>query len=453
MELEEEKIVDSEGNIHKIVEVLGKGGQGIVYRCLDKDVAIKVVLRDGDFIKDKKSLEQYEKSVLNLSFKPIERHFPMSIPLVTLRGKQGYVMKMAEGYKPLKTFLKKPSILENEEKDGIFKINDAIQELCKDNHHMALSLSYYSQTQGLRSQLKILTHLAKLLFRLQSNGLVYGDLNLNNMFYKDNSAFLIDADNVRYESENEKALCVIFTPNYAALEISQTSKNSDTTNYNTMLSDTFSFAIIAYELLNMVHPFDGNRADGDVENFIELPWIEDREDDSNRSRGLLPFFLTGDLKNLLAQCFEEGKKDPLKRPTMPLFIESLEKASLQVLECENCSMTYYDRECEICPYCDAKKPIRLVATSYYQNSEVFYFASNFINPIFLPITLFKGIEVVESEREFAEIADNILIFHHDIQQEKTLINDKRLDHYRIEIDLEKELTISYNDFLIKVQKC
>ncbi|WP_187852691.1 protein kinase domain-containing protein [Helicobacter pylori] len=452
MELEEEeKIVDSEGYTHKIVEVLGKGGQGIVYRCLDKDVAIKVVLRDGDFIKDKKSLEQYEKSVLNLSFKPIERHFPMSIPLVTLRGKQGYVMKMAEGYKALKTFLKKPSILENEEKDGIFKINNAIQELCKDNHHMALSLSYYSQTQGLRSRLKILTHFAKLLFRLQSKGLVYGDLNLNNVFYKDNSAFLIDADNVRYESE--KALCVIFTPNYAALEISQTSKNSDTTNYNTMLSDTFSFAIIAYELLNMVHPFDGNKADGDVENFIELPWIEDSEDDSNISRGLLPYFLTGDLKNLLAQCFEEGKKDPLKRPTMPLFIESLEKASLQVLECENCSMTYYDRECKDCPYCDAKKPIRLVATSYYQNSEVFYFASNFTNPIFLPITLFKGIKVVESEREFAEIADNILIFHHDIQQEKTLINDKRLDHYRIEIDLEKELTISYNDFLIKVQKC
>lgn len=27
-----------------------------------------------------------------------------------------------------------------------------------------------------------------------------GDLNLNNVFYKDNSAFLIDADNVRYES-------------------------------------------------------------------------------------------------------------------------------------------------------------------------------------------------------------------------------------------------------------
>ncbi|KMT68542.1 serine/threonine protein kinase [Helicobacter pylori] len=136
---------------------------------------------------------------------------------------------------------------------------------------------------------------------------------------------------------------------------------------------------------------------------------------------------------------------------MPLFIESLEKASLQVLECDNCSMTYYDREHEICPYCDAKKPIR--ATSYYQNSEVFYFVSNFTDPIFLPTTLFKGIEVVKSEWEFAEIADNILIFHHDIQQEKILINDKRLDHYRIEIDLEKELTISYNDLLIKVQKC
>lgn len=133
-----------------------------------------------------------------------------------------------------------------------------------------------------------------------------GDLNLNNVFYKDNSAFLIDADNVRYESE--KALCVIFTPNYGALEISQTSKNSDTTNYNTMLSDTFSFAIIAYELLNMVHPFDGNGADGGVENFIELPWIEDSENDSNRSCGLLPFFLTRDFIKLSNKSFRINQK-------------------------------------------------------------------------------------------------------------------------------------------------
>ena len=60
MELEE--IVDSERNIHKTIEVLGKGGQGIVYRCLDKDVAIKVVLRDGDFIKDKESSNNMKKA-------------------------------------------------------------------------------------------------------------------------------------------------------------------------------------------------------------------------------------------------------------------------------------------------------------------------------------------------------------------------------------------------------
>ncbi len=62
MELEEEKIVDSEGNIHKIVEVLGKGGQGIVYRCLDKDVAIKVVLRDGLSLKTKNLLNNMKKA-------------------------------------------------------------------------------------------------------------------------------------------------------------------------------------------------------------------------------------------------------------------------------------------------------------------------------------------------------------------------------------------------------
>nr|WP_237015128.1 hypothetical protein [Helicobacter pylori] len=62
MELEEEKIVDSEGNIHKTIEVLGKGGQGIVYRCLDKDVAIKVVLRMGISSKTKNLLNNMKKA-------------------------------------------------------------------------------------------------------------------------------------------------------------------------------------------------------------------------------------------------------------------------------------------------------------------------------------------------------------------------------------------------------
>lgn len=47
---------------------------------------------------------------------------------------------------------------------------------------------------------------------------MYGDLNLNNVFYKDNLVFLIDVDNVCYESE--KVLCVIFMFNYGVLEIS-----------------------------------------------------------------------------------------------------------------------------------------------------------------------------------------------------------------------------------------
>ncbi|WP_104748154.1 protein kinase [Helicobacter cetorum] len=450
MELEEIiEFIDSKGHIHKITEILGEGAQGRVYRCLDKDTAIKVVLKDGVFIKDEKSLKEYEKSIQNLRLKPIEEHFSMSIPLATLKDKQGYVMKMAESYEPLKTLLKRPNVLENEEKEGKLKINSVIKELCGDNLPMALSLSYYAQTQGLKSRLKILTHLAMLLFRLQSKGLVYGDLNLNNVFYKDNSAFLIDADNVSYESE--KAL-LIFTPNYGSLEISQAVKNSDTTKYNTMLSDTFSFTILAYELLTMIHPFNGAMADDSIENHIELPWIEDGTDTSN-SEQVLPCFLTKDLKDLFRAMFEEGKTNPLKRPTMPLLIESLERASLQVLECKNCFMTYYDREHEICPYCDAKKPIRLIATSYYQNKEIFYFASNFTDPIFLPKTLFQGIEIVKNEQKFVEIVDDILVFYHNIEQENILVNDKKLYHHKIEINLEQELKIQYNDFIIKVQKC
>ena len=54
--------VDEYQNVHIQDEVRGRGGQGIVYRPKDPDLAIKLVIDSkGNPVTDKKSVEKYSK--------------------------------------------------------------------------------------------------------------------------------------------------------------------------------------------------------------------------------------------------------------------------------------------------------------------------------------------------------------------------------------------------------
>jgi DNA-binding helix-hairpin-helix protein with protein kinase domain len=130
---------------------------------------------------------------------------------------------------------------------------------------------------------------------------------------------------------------------------------------NSIYSDIYAFGILSYLLLTTTHPFDGiglEEADWDDEKSEqkqrwELPWIEDSNDDSNKSskglKGILT--ITKELYALFHKLFEEGKENKYKRPTLPIWIENLEKSACKTIKCINCIVHTTYVNCSIISYC------------------------------------------------------------------------------------------------------
>ena len=120
---------------------------------------------------------------------------------------------------------------------------------------------------------------------------------------------LVDVDFLQSESVVLESAA---TPGYAAPEVfTQQSGVTGT-------SDAFAFAVIAFEVLTLTHPFLGDQVHhGEVEMLNraysgELPWIEDEHDPSNRSAYGLPraAILVGGLLDCARNAFTAGVRQP-----------------------------------------------------------------------------------------------------------------------------------------------
>jgi serine/threonine protein kinase len=157
-------------------------------------------------------------------------------------------------------------------------------------------------------------------------------------------------DNVRHKTGITSN---IFTPFYGAPEIVSFRSS------NTPMSDSFSFAVIAFELLTLSHPLIGDYvSDGEPELEEkalngELPWIEDARDKINSSSTgfASSVFITPLLNKLFHRIFEDGLNDPDKRPDMYEWYDALCKSTNNLLKCPSCKIFYpYDtkHKCTIC---------------------------------------------------------------------------------------------------------
>jgi len=247
----------------------------------------------------------------------------------------------------------------------------------------AKKIVHYYKTGGLRRRLHALYKCASLLARLHGNGMVYGDISPNNIFISegtdDISVWLIDADNIRFEIS--KGGSVVYTPKYGAPELLQ-SKDAGRPS-----SDCHAFAVVAFYLLSLIHPFVGKKVDGtdegdwaDEENNDEdiedkayaglFPWVDDQDDDSNSSDSGLPrsLLLSEKLAMLFERTFGKGRISSWLRPTIYHWSEALAQASDMTIICPNCEMSYYYDYAEDginkCPYCDTPRPAILILESY-----------------------------------------------------------------------------------------
>ena len=342
------KKVDERKNTHfydKEKDLLGQGGQGAVYRTSDGDVALKI--DDGNT-----SLEEFRQKIERLIYKPLPRHLNIIMPMHLLKEEKGYVMKLLDSYKPLKEITPDGVV---PDKYKIESCPEFARELYEKDSISAQKIAHYHATGSLRRRLFILQSVAATLCELHLHGMAYCDLSPNNIFITDDEiplVKLIDADNIEYGSIIKSA---VYTPHYEIPEIDKGGSNS-------IYSDCYAFGILAFYLLTMTYPFIEPERDWDDEpsqsKFIwQNPWIEDSFDSScARHDGLRGELSTAPFDELFHRCFEAGKENKSLRPTMPEWIEVINKAVNKTIKCPKCDMSYYNDYFEKCPFCDSIKP-------------------------------------------------------------------------------------------------
>lgn len=375
--------VDEYQNVHIQDKVLGQGGQGVVFRTKDPDLAIKLVTDEsGTPVTDEESVERYSKRFKRVRLLPLPENLNISVPAALLQNNAGYVMQLLSEMVPFSHFWLDGKSAEKIGPDDIPAWLSAMPE------NEAKKIVHYYRTGGLRRRLHALYKCASLLARLHGNGMVYGDISPNNIFISegldDSAVWLIDADNIRFEITTGGS--VVYTPKYGAPELVQGKDGGRPS------SDCHAFAVVAFYLLSLIHPFVGKRVDGtdegdwaDEENDDEdiedkayaglFPWVDDQGDDSNSSDSGMPrsLLLTEKLITLFEGTFGPGRTSPLLRPTIYHWPEALAQAADMTVTCPGCSMNYYydfihpETEDHNCPYCKTQRPQVLILESYRWN--------------------------------------------------------------------------------------
>lgn len=368
-------LVDEYGNIHHPKEELARGGQGVVFRTSDSDLAIKQPLdASGNPDMNANLRERFQ----NIRLLPLPHRIRISLPLAILRDEPGYVMRLLNGMKPFEAF-EMNSTTQKSLKEAVDSGNLECPEwLTKiPDQKGLLRLLNYTRTGSTRRRLFALSQCASILARLHSAGLVYGDISPKNVFVGEGESrdvWLIDADNLRIEMREGGT--AVYTPHYGAPEIVQ---GRDQARPRT---DCWAFAVLAFQTLSLCHPFIGKKvlkpdsdeagwdaepaesgapADLDEQAYAGyLPFIDDKDDDTNAAvPGLsLPRELvaTPRLIRLFQETFGFGRTQPHRRPAMMFWALELARAFDQLVTCPNCEMSYFADKHRECPYCNAQRP-------------------------------------------------------------------------------------------------
>jgi eukaryotic-like serine/threonine-protein kinase len=339
-------LIDEEGHKHFIEKKLGQGGQGAVYTTKDKNIVIKVVLDEtGNIVKNEKKYNEYKNNIDEIRILNLSKKINVAKPILMLeKPYNGYIMRLVSDMMPIK------KIMIPEKEEGLSE--------------------FYKKTGGLERRLKVLKNLASILLKLHSQSIVYADISPENIFISSdldyNEVWLIDADNMRYQIDFTKP---IYTPGYGATEIVKGISSNNT------YSDIYSFALLAYELLTTISPFEGelvinggedswDSEDLDNEETSEdyymkaekgdVPWVNDLEDDRNFTEKGIPseIVISKNIMELFHKTFsEEGRKSSNERPSMREWYDVLAKASNALIKCKECGNSFYIGN-NSCPFCD-----------------------------------------------------------------------------------------------------
>ncbi len=339
-------VVDVTGAIHRLAaEPLGRGGQGVVFRTRSPDIAVKLITTEaiperergqgpGRRLEsilasrtfeprvDEKARAALGERLEDVLLLPLDE-LQIARPLAALKHHAGYAMRLLTDMVPIRSLIA-PAGTED-------------------------LAGFYVRTGGLRRRLRVLAKAARLLSRLHSIPVVYGDISPNNVFISQDvsrdEVWLIDPDNLRLEGARGPT---VYTPGFGAPEVLQQRTRSTT------LSDAWGFAVLAFQVLCQAHPMLGELVeeggweeseDLEAKAFAgELPWVHDEEDDSNYGEyGIFPreLALSPRLVELFNQALGAGRRDPTQRPSMMVWADVLQQAADMTLGCSACGSSSY----------------------------------------------------------------------------------------------------------------
>ena len=327
------KQVETESaGVFELRKCIGEGGQGAVYTTQRKNLLIKLSYASKGFnpktvyrryrnLRSRSDLPEYIAKPLN-EIKPIEKGDKVFY---------GYVMELMEDMVSLTSLQSKK--------------NESIDV-------------YLDRLGGIRRIYTLLRKLAEILEQIHAAGYCYGDLNPNNIFVSSDTEYsevqLIDCDNMVIAADFNDSIAF---KGFAAPEIVREHK------FNTPLSDTWSFAVVAFFALRQELPFHGKlvteAATMEIstmekrEDESDLPFIDDLDNDNaGKSSGLRDSLETKMLQELFKRTFS-GEKSFLTRPALFEWIEALQIGEKTFMKCNNCGKHYIKiGKKHECPFCD-----------------------------------------------------------------------------------------------------
>lgn len=329
-----------DGRRLRLTEVIGRGGQGAVFRTDDPRRAVKLRYlfdTDGTW---RRRIERLRTLLAEHPAMPRFDSFALPGALL-VEPWVGYDMPLLERAVPLSKIIELP----------VLDASGGSEAECPEE--------WYRSTGGLRRRLRIGVRLARAMRLLHGAGLVFGDLSSSNVLIADDAVNptvrLIDCDNICAGAAGEH---VVGTPGYWAPELFLGTVRPDAA------TDDHSLAVLLHELVFLAHPLRGDRLatlppeEGEARiDRGEVEWVHAPAGGNPTSAGLRPELALpnsrAQLFDLFATAFGRGLRDRALRPSSAAFQSALEQAEAMTFSCHSCQSTaIYDRQVE-CSWCGA----------------------------------------------------------------------------------------------------
>jgi serine/threonine protein kinase len=195
---------------------------------------------------------------------------------------------------------------------------------------------------------------------LHESGYVIGDVSESNIFVSETSLVtLVDTDSFQVCDPQSEIIyrCPVGRPEFTPPELQgEFFRNIDRTSEN----DLFGLAVLIFMLLmEGTHPFSGvYQGKDDPPLYGEriasghFLYSVKRRIPYYPAKSSPPFELVDpSLRELFIQCFEEGHKDPTKRPDAQTWQDALWKAEKNLITCSVNDQHRYGQHLKSCPWC------------------------------------------------------------------------------------------------------